>query len=58
LCIAISLGIKQLISYGDNKVVIDQVNKICDIKKDTMDAYCTEVRKLEAHLEGLEFHHV
>jgi hypothetical protein len=58
LRIAISLGIKQLISYGDNKVVIDQVNKICDIKKDTMDAYCAEVRKLEAHLEGLEFHHV
>jgi hypothetical protein len=39
-------------------VVIDQVNKACDIKKDTMDVYCTEVRKLEAHFEGLEFHHV
>jgi hypothetical protein len=23
-----------------------------------MDAYCTEVRKLEAHYEDLEFHHV
>jgi hypothetical protein len=23
-----------------------------------MNAYCTEVRKLEAHFEGLEFHHV
>jgi hypothetical protein len=23
-----------------------------------MDAYCTKVRKLEAHFEGIEFHHV
>jgi hypothetical protein len=23
-----------------------------------MNAYCTEVRKLEVHFEGLEFHHV
>jgi ribonuclease HI len=27
LHIAISLGIKRLIAYGDSKVVIDQVNK-------------------------------
>jgi hypothetical protein len=52
------LGIKRLIAYDDSKVVIGQVNKTCDIKKDTMDAYCAEVRKLEAHFEGLEFHHV
>jgi hypothetical protein len=56
--IVVSLGIKRLITYNDSKVVIDQVNKACDIKKDSMNAYCTEVRKLEAHLEGLEFHHV
>jgi ribonuclease HI len=58
LCIAVSLGIKRLIAYGDSKVVIDQVNKACDIKKDSMNAYCAEVRKLEDHFEGLEFHHV
>jgi ribonuclease HI len=52
------MGIKRLIAYGDSKVVIDQVNKTCDIKKDMMDAYCTKVRKLEAHFEGLEFQHV
>jgi ribonuclease HI len=44
--IAVSLGIKRLIAYGDSKVVIDQVNKACDIKKDSMNAYCAEVRKL------------
>jgi ribonuclease HI len=37
LHITVSLGIKRLIAYGDSKVVIDQVNKTCDIKKDTMD---------------------
>jgi ribonuclease HI len=58
LCIAFSLGIKRLIAYGDSKVIIDQVNKVCDIKKDSMNAYCAEVRKLEAHFEGLEFHHI
>jgi hypothetical protein len=39
-------------------VVINQVNKACDIKKETMNAYCAKVRKLEDHFEGLEFHHV
>jgi ribonuclease HI len=58
LRIAVSLGIKQLIAYGDSKVIIDQVNKECGIKKETMNAYCAEVRKLEDHFEGLEFHHV
>jgi hypothetical protein len=58
LCIVVSLGIKQLIAYGDSKVIINQVNKACDVKKETMNAYCTEVRKLEDHFEGLEFHHV
>jgi hypothetical protein len=55
---AVSPGIKRLIAYGDSKVIIDQVNKACDIRKDSMNAYCTEVRKLEAHFESLEFYHI
>jgi hypothetical protein len=58
LRIVVSLGIKRLIAYGDSKVVIDQVNKACDVKKETMNNHCAEVRKLEDHFEGLEFHHV
>jgi Zn-finger domain-containing protein len=58
LRIDVSFRIKRLITYGNSKVVIDQVNKACDIKKDSMNAYCTEVHKLEDHFEGLEFHHV
>jgi ribonuclease HI len=57
LCIVVSLGIKRLIAYGDSKVIIDQVNKACDMRKDLMNAYYAEVRKLEAHFKGLEFHH-
>jgi ribonuclease HI len=57
LRIAVSLEIKRLIAYGDSKVVIDQVNKACNVKE-TMNAYYTEVCKLEDHFEGLEFHHV
>jgi ribonuclease HI len=58
LRIAVSLGIKRLITYDDSKVIIDQVNKACNVKKDSMNAYCVEVRKLEDHFEGIEFHHV
>jgi hypothetical protein len=58
LHIIVSLGIKRLIAYDDSKVVINQVNKACNIKKEKMNAYCTKVRKLKDHFEGLEFHHI
>jgi ribonuclease HI/probable phosphoglycerate mutase len=58
LHIAVSLGIKRLQAFGDSKVVIEQVNKEWDCVKDTMDAYCAEIHKLEGHFEGIEFQHV
>jgi ribonuclease HI len=58
LCLAASLGIKQLLIYGDSAVVINQVNKSWDRNKENMDAYCLEVRKFEKKFYGLEFHHV
>jgi hypothetical protein len=39
-------------------VVVNQVNKDWDYTKETMDAYCAEVRKLEKHFEGLDILHV
>jgi hypothetical protein len=54
----VSLGIKRLLAFGDSKVVIEQVNKEWDCVKDTMDAYCAEIRKLEGHFEGIEFQHI
>jgi hypothetical protein len=58
LNIAISLGIKRLMVYGDSLVVITQINKEWDCSNDSMGKYCTTVRKLEDKFEGLEFHHV
>jgi ribonuclease HI len=58
LLIAVSLGIKRLLAFGDSKVVIKQLNKEWDCVKETMDAYCTEIHKLERHFEGIEFQHV
>ena len=58
LRVAVSLGIKRLLIYGDSSVVINQVNKDWDCTKETMDTYCAEVRKLEKHFQGLEIHHV
>ncbi|XP_039778252.1 uncharacterized protein LOC120645534 [Panicum virgatum] len=58
LRIAASLGIKRLLTYGDSKVVIQQVNKDWDCSQEKMDAYCKEIHKLESHFYGLEFHHI
>jgi hypothetical protein len=38
--------------------VVQQVNKEWDVNKDTMDAYVTEICKLENKFSGLEIHHV
>jgi ribonuclease HI len=58
LCIAVSLGIKRPLAFGNSNVVIEQVNKEWDCVKDTMDAYCAEIRKLKGHFEGIEFQHI
>ena len=58
LRLAVSLGIKRLLVYGDSLLVVQQVNKEWDVNKDTMDAYVVEIRKLENKFSGLEIHHV
>jgi ribonuclease HI len=58
LNIAISLGVKRMMVYGDSLVVISQINKEWDCLNDSMGKYCTAVRKLEDKFEVLEFHHV
>jgi phosphopentomutase len=56
--LAISLGIKRLLVYGNSLLVVQQVNKEWDYNKETMDAYVQEVRKLKNKFSGLEVHHV
>jgi ribonuclease HI len=58
LRLAIFMGIKRLLIYGDSLLVVQQVNKEWDINKDTMDTYVMEIRKLEKKLSGLKIHHV
>jgi ribonuclease HI len=52
LCIAVSLGIKRLLAYGNSKVVIEQVNKEWDCVKDTMEAYWVLTDKTRIHLRS------
>jgi ribonuclease HI len=58
LRLAISLGIKRLLVYGDSLLVVQQINKEWDCNKEIMDTYVQEVRKLENKFSGLEVHHV
>ncbi|KAI5022374.1 hypothetical protein ZWY2020_059104 [Hordeum vulgare] len=58
LRMAIALGIRRLMFYGDSDLVVNQVMKEWDIRNPTMTTYCNAVRKLEKKSEGLELHHV
>lgn len=58
LHLAVSLRIKRLLVYRDSSMVVNLINKDRDCTKETMDAYCAEVRKLEKHFIGLELHYI
>ena len=58
LRIAIELGVKHLMVYGDSALVINQVNKDWSCSSEKMDAYCAEIRKLEGKFNGIEYHHM
>jgi ribonuclease HI len=53
LRLAVSLGIKRLLVYGDSLLVVQKVNKGWDINKETMDAYVTKISKQENKFSGL-----
>ena len=58
LRIAIELGVKCLMVYGDFALVINQLNKDWNCTNKKMDAYCSEIRKLEGKFYSIEYHHV
>ena len=58
LRIAVELGVKRLMVYGDSTLVINQLNKDWSCSSEKMDAYCAEIRKLEGKFYGIEYHHV
>ena len=58
LRIAIELGVKRLMVYGDFTLVINQLNKDWSCSSEKMDAYCAKIRKLEGKFYGIEYPHV
>ena len=44
LRIAIELGVKRLMVYGDSTLVINQVNKDWSYSSEKMDTYCVEIK--------------
>ena len=58
LRMAISLGVRRLMVYGDSDLVVNQVMKEWDVRSPAMTGYCNAVRKLEKKFEGLELHHI
>ncbi|KAI4973718.1 hypothetical protein ZWY2020_041499 [Hordeum vulgare] len=58
LRMAIALGVRRLMVYGDSDLVVNQVMNEWDVRNPTMTTYCNAVRKLEKKFEGLELHHV
>src|SRR6266496_3143780 len=54
--IAAELGIKKLIIRGYSQLVVRQVNK--DYQSPLVEAYVEEVRRLEAHFDGLQTEHI
>ncbi|XP_066374917.1 uncharacterized protein [Miscanthus floridulus] len=58
LCIAVELGIKRHMVYGDSALVINQLNKDWPYSSEKMDAYCAKIRKMEGKFYGIKYHHV
>ncbi|XP_066341969.1 uncharacterized protein [Miscanthus floridulus] len=58
LHIAVELGVKCLIVYGDSTLVINHVNKDRSYSSEKMDAYCAKIRKIKGKFYGIKYHHV
>jgi ribonuclease HI len=54
----ITLGVRRLVTSGDSELVIGQVMKASACRDHKMEAYCAEVRKLEAKFDGLKLRHI
>ena len=58
LHMAISLGVRRLMVYGDSDLVVNQVMKEWDVRILAMTGYCNVLRKQEKKFEELELHHI
>ena len=53
-----ALGVKHLTIRGDSQLLVNFSNKVYEPKDEHMEAYLTEVRKMEKQFLGLELQHV
>ena len=54
----VTLGVRRLVASRESELVIRQVMKASACLDHKMEAYCAEVRKLEAKFDGLELRHI
>ena len=55
---AAALGVKRLTVRGDSQLLVNFSNKVYEPKDEHMEAYLTEVCKMEKQFLGLELQHV
>ena len=53
-----ALGVKRLTIKGNSQLLVNFSNKVYEPKDEHMEAYLTEVRKMEKQFSGLELQHV
>ena len=53
-----ALGVRRLTIKGDSQLLVNFSNKVYEPKDEHMEAYLTEVRKVEKQFLGLEVQHV
>ena len=55
---AIEMGISQLETFGDSKLVINQILEQYDVKKEDHVPYCKYAKKLLANFEAIMLEHI
>ena len=55
---AIEMGISQLETFGDSKLVINQILEQYDVKKEDLIPYCKYAKKLLANFETIILEHI
>ena len=58
LQMAIEMGISQLETFGDSKLVINQILEQYDVKKKDLIPYCKYAKKLLANFEAITLEHI
>jgi ribonuclease HI len=54
----IKFNIREIYIEGDAKIVIDQINNICNVKSDMIKPLYAKVNNLKNHFEFINFQHI